>query len=470
MGSSEREGAPENAVARPRRDEELAGGTSRDVVREEQTRAAQPNPDGRAPVLIEEVVRRENMWKAYKRVAANKGAAGVDGMSVEDLKPYLREHWPRIRQELLDGRYVPQPVRRVDIPKPSGGVRTLGIPTVMDRLIQQAVLQIVQPLIDPTFSDSSFGFRPGRSTHDAVRRAREHIRDGGTWVVDLDLEKFFDRVNHDVLMGLLAKRIDDKRILLLTRRYLQVGAMEGGLISPRVEGTPQGGPLSPFLSNVMLHELDVELERRGHRFVRYADDCNVYVRSKAAGERVMASLERFLAKRLRLQINRSKSAVAPPSERKFLGFTVTRHRGSKLKVSPQSLKRLRQRLLPYVRRHARGRSLEAVFADMAPIIRGWLAYYRLAEESTAVFTALDKWVRRHLRASVWRRWKKPRTRAREMVKRGVTPDLAWGLAFCGHGPWWCAHQWTLSQALPTSLFASMGLVSLVEEYRRLRAR
>ncbi len=416
------------------------------------------------------MVRRENMQKAYRRVVANKGAAGVDGMTVEELDPYLREHWPRLRQELLDGRYVPQPVRRVEIPKPTGGVRMLGIPTVMDRMIQQAVLQVLQPRIDPTFSDSSFGFRPGRSTHDAVKRAREHIREGGTWVVDLDLESFFDRVNHDVLMGLMAKRIEDKRILLLLRRYLQAGVLEGGLISPRAEGTPQGGPLSPLLSNVMLHELDVELERRGHRFVRYADDCNVYVGSKAAGERVMASLDRFVAKRLRLRINRDKSAVAPPWERKFLGFTVTRHRGHKLKVSPQSLRRLRHRLMPYVRRYARGRRLEAVFADMAPIIRGWLAYYRLAEESTSVFAALDKWIRRHLRASLWRRWKTPRTRAREMVKRGVTEKLAWGLAYGGHGPWWCARQWTLSQAFPTSWFAGMGLVSLVEEYRRLRAR
>ena len=410
------------------------------------------------------------MQKAYRRVVANKGAAGVDGMTVEELDPYLREHWPRLRQELLDGRYVPQPVRRVEIPKPTGGVRMLGIPTVMDRMIQQAVLQVLQPRIDPTFSDSSFGFRPGRSTHDAVKRAREHIREGGTWVVDLDLESFFDRVNHDVLMGLMAKRIEDKRILLLLRRYLQAGVLEGGLISPRAEGTPQGGPLSPLLSNVMLHELDVELERRGHRFVRYADDCNVYVGSKAAGERVMASLDRFVAKRLRLRINRDKSAVAPPWERKFLGFTVTRHRGHKLKVSPQSLRRLRHRLMPYVRRYARGRRLEAVFADMAPIIRGWLAYYRLAEESTSVFAALDKWIRRHLRASLWRRWKTPRTRAREMVKRGVTEKLAWGLAYGGHGPWWCARQWTMSQAFPTSWFAGMGLVSLVEEYRRLRAR
>jgi RNA-directed DNA polymerase len=410
------------------------------------------------------------MWAAYDRVLANKGAAGGDGMTVEELGPHLKAHWTRIRQELLDGRYAPQPVRKVEIPKPDGqGVRTLGIPTVMDRLIQQAVLQVLQPMVDPTFSDSSFGFRPGRSTHQAVKRAQAHIKAGGTWVVDLDLEKFFDRVNHDVLMALVARRIDDKRVLLLIRRFLQAGMMEGGLTSPRTEGTPQGGPLSPFLSNVMLHELDDELERRGHRFVRYADDCNVYVRSEAAGKRVMASLEAFLVERLRLKVNPMKSAVAPPWERKFLGYTVSRNRGYKLKVSPKSLSRLKDKLMPFVRQHARGASLKRLFQTIAPIIRGWMGYYRLAEESTALFESLDKWVRRHLRASVWRRWKKPRTRAKELIRRGVPSDLAYGLAYCGHGPWWCSKQWTLSQALPASSLSSMGLVSFVEEYRKPRA-
>lgn len=409
------------------------------------------------------------MRTAYERVRANDGAPGIDGMTVEQLEAYLETHWPGIRQELLDGRYVPQAVLKVEIPKPDGGVRTLGIPTVVDRLIQQAVLQVLQPLVDPTFSDSSFGFRPGRSTHQAVKRAQAHVKAGGTWVVDLDLEKFFDRVNHDVLMSLVARRINDKRVLLLIRRFLQAGVMEGGLTSPRVEGTPQGGPLSPFLSNVMLHELDVELERRGHRFVRYADDCNVYVRSEAAGERVMESLETFLVDRLRLKVNREKSAVAPPWDRKFLGYTVSRNRGYKLKVSPKSISRLKEKLKPYIGKKARGMRLESLFQTIAPIIRGWMQYYRLAEESTAVFEDLDKWVRRHLRAAVWRRWKKPRTRARELVKRGASPDLAYGLAYCGHGPWWCAGQWTFSQALPTSSLSGMGLVSFVEEYRKLRA-
>ena len=389
----------------------------------------------------------------------------MDGMTVDDLGSYLREHWPRIRQEVLDGRYVPKAVLKVEIPKPDGkGVRTLGIPTVIDRLIQQAVLQVLQPRIDPTFSDGSFGFRPGRGTHDAVKRAREHIKAGGTWVVDLDLERFFDRVNHDVLMGLMAKRIDDKRVLLLLRRFLQAGAMEGGLTSPRIEGTPQGGPISPFLSNVMLHELDRELERRGHRFVRYADDCNVYVASKAAGERVMASLEGFLRERLRLTVNRDKSAVDRPWERKFLGYTVTRH-GTKLQVAPRSIDRLRAKLRPLLAR-ARGRSLRATCEELAPIIRGWVAYYRLAK-GRGVFESLDKWVRRHLRAAVWRQWKAPATRGKELAKRGVDRRSAYGLAYAGHGPWWCAAQWTMSQAIPAHLLAELGLVSFLAEHRRL---
>jgi RNA-directed DNA polymerase len=444
------------------------GGTDREPAREDQACAARPIPDTRSPTLIEEVVRRENMMAAYERVRSNGGAPGVDGMTVDDLMPHLRTHWARIRQELLDGKYVPNAVRKVEIPKPDGkGVRTLGIPTVMDRLIQQAVLQVLQPRIDPTFSDGSFGFRPGRGTHDAVKRSREHVKSGCTWVVDMDLEKFFDRVNHDVLMGLVAKRVDDKRVLLVIRSFLEAGMMEGGLVSPRIEGTPQGGPLSPFLSNVMLHELDVELERRGHRFVRYADDCNVYVRSEAAGERVMASLERFLAKRLRLKVNREKSAVGRPWDRKFLGYTVSRH-GSKLLVSPKSIERLRTKLMPILRRKARGASLPVVLAELAPIIRGWVAYYRLARVR-ADFELLDKWVRRRLRAAIWRQWKKPRTRAQKMIERGVGPTLAWGLACCGHGPWWCSGQWTMSQAISASSLADMGLVSFLEEHRRLSA-
>ena len=466
MGSSRFEEGPVSSAGRPERRDDAWDGSPRAGAGEGQADPARPGPDEKTPALIEEVVRRENMMRAYARVRANDGAAGVDGMTVDDLMPYLREHWARIRQELLEGRYAPKPIRKVEIPKPDGaGVRTLGIPTVVDRLIQQAVLQVMQPLFDPTFSDASFGFRPGRSTHDAVRRAREHVKAGGTWVVDMDLEKFFDRVNHDVLMARVARRIEDKRLLLLIRRFLQAGMMEGGVTSPRTEGTPQGGPLSPLLSNILLDELDKELEQRGHRFVRYADDCNVYVQSQASGERVMASLERFLAKRLRLKVNRAKSAVARPWERKFLGYTVTRH-GKKLRVAPKSIERLRAKLLPILRRTTRGMSLARALRELAPLIRGWVAYYRLAEIKSDLET-LDKWVRRRLRCAIWRQWKKPRTRLRELLKSKLDPVAAARTAYSGRGPWWCAGTWAMSQAIPAAMLASMGLVSFLAEHRRL---
>ena len=374
-------------------------------------------------MLMEEVVRRENVYAAYQRVVRNGGAPGVDGLPVEDLMAYCQTHWVRIRGELLDGTYCPQPVRRVEIPKPGGkGMRMLGIPTVLDRLIQQALLQVLQPIIDPTFSADSFGFRPGRSAHDAVRRAREHMAAGHRWVVDLDLEKFFDRVNHDVLMARVAWRVKDKRVLRLIRRYLQAGMMVGGVVSPRREGTPQGGPLSPLLSNILLDDLDRELEQRGHRFVRYADDCNVYVQSRRAGERVLASLEMFLARRLRLKINRTKSAVAWPWERSFLGYSVTVHREPKLRIAPRSVQRLVQKLRPLLRR-GRGRNLRAVIAELAPILRGWMAYFRLTQVK-APLEALDAWLRRKLRAIQWKQWKKWRTRLRELVRLGLSRERA----------------------------------------------
>lgn len=417
-------------------------------------------------MLIEQVVRRDNLLAAYERVRANKGAPGVDGVSVDELADFCRRHWPRIREQLLGGTYVPQPVRKVEIPKPGGGgVRMLGIPTVLDRLIQQALLQVLTPIFDPGFSDASFGFRPGRSTHQAVVRAREHIAAGHRWVVDMDLEKFFDRVNHDILMSRVARKVKDKRVLLLIRRYLQAGIMEGGVCSPRTEGTPQGGPLSPLLSNILLDELDKELEKRGHRFVRYADDCNVYVRSRTAGERVLDSLETFLARRLRLTVNRAKSAVARPWERKFLGYGVTVHREPKLKVSPQSVTRLKDKLRPILRA-GRGRSLLRVCRELGPVLRGWVAYYRLSEVKAA-FEALDEWLRRKLRCIVWRQWRRARTCFKELCRAGLDRVRAAASAYNGRGPWWNAGASHMNHALPTRTLRAAGLISLLEEHRRL---
>jgi len=327
----------------PDRPREGGGGTAEVTDSERQARPAQSEaPGDEAPKLMEEVLRRENLIAAHARVVSNGGAPGMDGMTVETLESYCREHWPRIREELLSSKYQPQPVRRVEIPKPGGGVRMLGVPTVLDRMIQQALLQVLTPIFDPTFSADSYGFRPGRSAHQAVERAREHIAAGQRWVVDLDLAKFFDTVNHDVLMHRVGQRVRDKRVLQLIGRDLRAGMLEGGLVSPRTEGTPQGGPLSPLLSNILLNDLDQELGRRGHRFVRYADDCNVYVQSQRAGERVMASLERFLTKGLRLKVNRDQSAVARPWNRGFLGYRVTVDRKPKLKVAPASIARRKQ--------------------------------------------------------------------------------------------------------------------------------
>jgi len=416
--------------------------------------------------LLEEVLCRENVMAAYRRVVSNGGAPGVDGMTVDDLMAYCREHWAAIREKIFCGTYRPQPVRRVKIPKPAGGVRFLGIPTVLDRMIQQALHQVLQPIFDPTFADESYGFRPGRSALDAVEHARSHLRAGHRWVVDLDIASFFDRVNHDVLMARVERRVKDRRVLRLIRRYLTAGVMEGGVVSPRRQGTPQGGPLSPLLSNVLLDELDRELTRRGHRFVRYADDCNVYVRSKAAGERVMASLERFLQKRLRLQVNRSKSAVDRPWKRTFLGYTVTNHRNPRLRVSPKSVQRLKAKLKPLLRR-GRGASLAHTCQELAPILRGWVSYYRKAEAKVS-FEVLDQWIRRKLRAIFWRQWKRPRTRAKELRRRGLDPERARLSAGNGRGPWWNAGASHMNQAVPTRTLRRLGLLSFLEEHQRLQ--
>jgi RNA-directed DNA polymerase len=417
------------------------------------------------PVTLEKVLSRENMWRAYERVVGNGGAPGIDGVTVDELKPLLQARWEAIRKELLDGTYKPSPVRKVDIPKPDGGLRTLGIPTVVDRLIQQALYQALQGWYDTTFCDQSFGFRLGRGAHDALERAREHVAAGHRWVVDMDLEKFFDRVNHDILMSRLARRIKDKRILLLIRRLLQAGIMEGGLVSARTEGTPQGGPLSPLLSNILLDELDKELERRGHRFVRYADDCNIYVRSRRSGERVLESVERFLKDRLRLTVNRQKSAVDRPWNRKFLGYTFTTHFQPKLKVAPQSVTRFKSRLRELFRQ-GRGRSLRAMLAELRPKLMGWVSYFRKSAVRVA-FEELDQWLRRKLRAILWRQWKRNWTRARELKRRGLSHDRAWASATNGHGPWWNAGASHMNQTVPTHYLSQLGLPSLMQELRRL---
>jgi group II intron reverse transcriptase/maturase len=433
--------------------------------------AREENAADEAPALMEEVLRGENLTAAYKRVVSNGGAGGVDGRSVDDLEQQIREDWPRIREQLQSGMYEPSPVRKVEIEKPGGGTRTLGVPTVMDRMIQQALLQVLNPIFDPTFSADSYGFRPGRSTHQAVRRAKEHIDAGYDWVVDLDLAKFFDTVQHDVLMSRVAWRVRDKRVLRLIGRFLRAGIMEGGLVSPRAEGTPQGGPLSPLLSNILLDELDKELEQRGHHFVRYADDFQVYVKSEAAAERVMASLERFLAGRLRLKVNREKSAVGRPWDRKFLGYRMflgyrtTVDRRPKLQPHPQSVKRLKLKLKALFRR-GRGWSLERTIKELNPILRGWGNYYRLTEVD-GVFKDLDQWIRRRLRLLLWRQWKRPRTRLKELRKRGLDEARARKCAYSGFGPWWNSGAQHMNQAVRISTFRQMALVSLLEQHRSL---
>src|SRR5262244_2438241 len=357
---------------------------------------------------MEAVVERENLRKALAQVKRNKGAAGVDRMSVDALPAYLKEHWPTIRAQLLEGTYKPQPVRRVEIPKASGGMRPLGIPTVLDRFIQQAVMQVLQAEWDRTFSEASFGFRPGLSAHQAVERAQAYIASGHYVVVDIDLEKFFDRVNHDILMGLVAKRVADKRLLKLIRGFLTAGVMEGGLASPTEEGTPQGGPLSPLLSNLMLDVLDKELEKRGHRFVRYADDCNIYVRSQRAGERVMAGIEKLLAKRLKLKVNKAKSAVAKPSVRKFLGFSFTGGKESpRRRIAPQAVARCKTKVRELTRR-TRGRSLTQIIKELSTYLIGWRGYFGFCQ-TPSVLRALTEWIRRRLRAIAWKQWKHGRT-------------------------------------------------------------
>jgi RNA-directed DNA polymerase len=421
-----------------------------------------PESPARTDRLMEEVCERENLKEALWQVKANKGSPGVDGMTVGGITDYLKQHWPAIREQLLTGTYEPKPVRRVEIPKPDGGgVRKLGIPCVLDRLIQQAVMQVLQRRWDRTFSQHSYGFRPGRSAHQAVAQAQQYIAEGYGWCIDFDLEKFFDRVNHDKLMGQVAKRVEDKRLLKLIRAFLNAGVMENGLVSPSVEGTPQGGPLSPLLSNLVLDELDRELERRGHRFVRYADDCNIYVRSERAGQRVMESVTRFITQKLKLKVNEAKSAVARPQERKFLGFSFTAGPEVKRVIAAKALDRFKRRIREITRR-AKGVSIETTMEELAPYMRGWRSYFGFCE-TPEVLVGLTRWVRLRLRAALWRQWKTPRRRRAALLELGVRPRLASNTAGSGRGPWYLAKAKALSVGLSNAYFKSLGLPSLFEE-------
>ena len=415
--------------------------------------------------LMEAVVEPRNIRLALKRVKANKGSAGVDGMSVADLAAYLAVHWPEIRASLLEGEYCPAPVRRVEIPKPDGGMGQLGIPTVLDRLIQQAIHQVMEPLYDPSFSTSSYGFRPGRSAHQALQSAREHVASGKAWVVDLDLEKFFDRVNHDVLMSRLARRIGDKRLLRLIRRYLEAGVLSDGVVVTRVEGTPQGGPLSPLLANILLDEFDKELERRGHVFCRYADDCNIYVSSKRAAERVMSSMTQFLETRLKLRVNRAKSAVARPSERKFLGMRIVGAAKAHISLAPKSLLRFKTTIRRITKRN-RGVSFAQVLRELNQATMGWVNYFALAQVKS-ICRALDSWIRRRLRCFLWKQWKTYSNRLSHLRKAGVGPWLAWGMVSGKHGPWNASGSPALTMAVPNHYLEEQGYKSLLERYLAL---
>ncbi len=418
-------------------------------------------------VTMEEVLRDVNVEKALRRVKANRGVPGVDGMTVDDLGAYLSSPaWQQNKRALLEGQYTPQAVLGVEIPKPNGGKRQLGIPTVVDRLIQQAILQAVQPSIDPTFSSHSYGFRPGRRAEGAVQRMKDYVDAGHEWIVDCDLAKFFDEVQHDVLMARVARRIQDKRILRTIRRYLQAGLMLGGLVSQRVKGTPQGGPLSPLLSNILLDDLDCELERRGHRFARYADDFIVCVKSHKAGERVLASLERFLNKKLRLKVNRDKSKVARADECIFLGYSIVflKDGRPRLIVSRRSLQRLRTKVRQITGRRGRGQSMEHVIESLTPVLRGWYNYYCLSEIAN-VYEAADQYIRRRLRWLYWRHWKTPRTRRKRLIALGLSPKAASQTAYAKCGPWRCARIPGVNQALSNRHFANLGLYSFLAAHQ-----
>jgi RNA-directed DNA polymerase len=420
--------------------------------------AASPHTDQsqiQCSIVMQEVLEPENLSSALKQVRANKGSPGIDGMRVDELPEFLRQHWPEIRQQLMNGTYKPQPVRRVEIPKPDGGTRKLGVPSALDRFIQQAVAQVLSQRWDPTFSDSSYGFRPRRSAHQAVERAQSHIAAGHAWVVDIDLEKFFDKVNHDRLMGRIMKRETDKTLFKLIRAFLSAGVMENGLVGATEEGVPQGGPLSPLLSNLVLDELDKELEKRGHKFVRYADDCNIYVQSQRAGQRVMEGVSRFIADQLKLKVNASKSAVDRPLRRKFLGFSFTGGKSPKRRIAPKAIERFKERIRELTRQ-AKGQSLRQMVGPLGQYLRGWRTYFGI-NQTPSVTQTLDEWIRRRLRCVVLRHWKTGRRRFAELRKRGVGKDLAAQTAGSSHGPWRLARSPALSIALPNRFWDWLGI-------------
>ena len=413
--------------------------------------------------LLALILERENMFAAYEQVVSNKGSHGIDNMTVDQLKPYLKENWAEIKNQLLAGTYMPAPVRRVEIPKPDGGTRSLGIPTVLDRMIQQATAQILNCVFDHHFSGSSYGFRKGRSAHDAMEMAQVLIADGYDWVVDIDLEKFFDRVNHDKLMSLIARKVSDKRLLKLIRRYLESGVMLNGVKVITEDGVPQGGPLSPLLSNIMLDELDKELERRGHQFVRYADDCNIYVKSERAGERVYRSIKVFLETKLKLKINESKSKVDRPSKRKFLGFSFYNRNGEpRIRIHEKSYARFKEKIRRVTNRNW-GVSMDHRLEELAKITVGWINYFCIAEAKSRM-QDLDKWIRRRLRACIWKQWKTVKTRFRNLKKLGATPDVAWQHANTRKGYWRIAGSPILSTTITNHLLERKGFKSLTKRY------
>lgn len=411
--------------------------------------------------LIECIVERKNMEKAYWQVVRNKGASGIDNMTVEQLKAYLQTNWASIKGKLLIGKYKPKPVRKVEIPKLAGGRRILGIPTVTDRLIQQAIHQILSPIFEAEFSESSYGFREGRSAHQAVLQAKKYQQEGRRYVVDMDIEKFFDEVNHDILMSRIARRVKDKEVLRLIRRYLQTGIMEDGIQSQREKGTPQGSPLSPLLSNIMLDELDKELEKRGHKFCRYADDCNIYIRSEKAGQRVLSSIGKFLEKKLKLKINSSKSGVAKAHQRKFLGYSFTWEKEARVRVAKESIRRFRKKAKELFRK-GKGRNIgNFIKEELTPFIRGWINYFKLSEVKNFA-EELDGWIRRRLRLILWKQWKKPWRRKQKLMNAGLNEERAVMSAFNRRGAWWNSGASHMNEAFRKKYFEKLGLVSMLE--------